>query len=161
MKILCIDPGTEESGFVILDSVSKTVESSCSNSRNEHLINMIKIWNCNCDKLAIEGMNGSYGTAVGSDVIQTLIWTGRFIQAFGPHKSHIVYRSDVKKYLADNNKANDAAIRQALIDRYPKTGGGKIAQIGIKSKPGPLYGIANHAWAALAVGHTYIDTRIN
>jgi len=54
-------------------------------------------------------------------------------------------------------KAKDGNIRQALIDRFPATGGGKIPQIGTKAKPGPLYGFSRDKWAALAVAVTFQD----
>lgn len=42
----------------------------------------------------------------------------------------------------------------ALLDLFPRTGGGATPQIGTKAKPGPLYGVSSHAWAALGVAVT-------
>jgi len=55
--------------------------------------------------------------------------------------------------LTDNTCANDASIRQALIDRF----GGKDAAIGRKASPGPLHGIAADVWSALALAVTHTD----
>jgi hypothetical protein len=64
-----------------------------------------------------------------------------------------VKRIEVKSHICHSAKANDANIRQALIDRY----NGKDAAIGKKAKPGPLYGVSGDMWAALAVGLTVLD----
>lgn len=102
--------------------------------------------------LAIE-MIASYGMAVGSEVFDTCIWIGRFIQAWnGPYTQ--VFRKDVKMHLCGQTKAKDANVRQALIDRF---GPGKDKAIGTKKNPGPLYGISGDIWAALAVAVTHYD----
>ena len=44
-------------------------------------------------------------------------------------------------------------IRQALIDRFGPQGS--------KKNPGPTFGFGGDTWAALAVGATYIDTKVN
>ena len=66
-------------------------------------------------------------------------------------------RLDVKLHLCKDSRAKDANIRQALLDRFPATGGGKTPQIGTKAQPGPLYGIKSHLWAALGVAVTFAD----
>lgn len=106
--------------------------------------------------LAIE-MVASYGMAVGKDVFETVLWIGRFIQANQPRPCTKIYRKDVKMHLCHSMRAKDANIRQALIDRYPATGGGKTPQIGTKAQPGPLYGMKSHLWSALAVAVTHAD----
>ena len=110
------------------------------------------------DYLVIEKIV-SYGQAIGQSTIDTIQWIGRFIQQFlahwrCPHGARLIYRKDVKEYLCRSLRAKDAHIRQAIIDRYPATGGGKTPQIGTKKDPGPLYGIKSHLWSALAVGLT-------
>ena len=156
MRLLCIDPGTTVSGTVQLDTDDMSLSFIHGEINNVELIDQLPYASEIADHLAIEAMAGSYGTTVGADVIQTIIWTGRFMQAFDPLETTLIYRPDVKNTLADNMRANDAAIRQAIIDRYPPTGGGKRPQIGTKAKPGPLYGVSKHAWAALGVGLTWI-----
>ena len=53
-------------------------------------------------------------------------------------------RQRIKAVLCNGNvKANDAGVRQALIDR--------LGPPGSKKAPGPTYGVTSHAWAALAV----------
>ena len=67
----------------------------------------------------------------------------------------LVYREDVKLHLCGSPRAKDANIRQALIDRW----GGKAEAVGTVKKPGPLYGVKSHAWSALAVAVTALETR--
>ena len=72
---------------------------------------------------------------------------------------HELTRVKVKSALCHSAKATDANVRAALIDLYPATGGGKVPQIGVKSQPGPLYGIKADLWAALAVGVVWLSQR--
>ncbi len=61
----------------------------------------------------------------------------------------LVPRRDVKLHICRSAKAKDGNIRQALIDRF--------GPVGTKKAPGPLFGISNHRWAALAVAVTAFD----
>jgi len=109
------------------------------------------------EHIAIE-MIASQGMPVGRETFETCVWIGRFIQAFHNGQDHtLIYRGVVKDVLCGSRKAKDANIRQALLDKYPCTGGGKTPQIGTKSQPGPLFGISTHAWPALAVGHAWVE----
>ncbi|MNY62967.1 hypothetical protein D3C86_1998680 [compost metagenome] len=60
----------------------------------------------------------------------------------------------MKLHLCKTPRAKDANVRQALLDMFPRTGGGKTPQIGTKAQPGPLFGVSSHAWAALGVAVT-------
>jgi hypothetical protein len=51
--------------------------------------------------------------------------------------------------LCHNARANDANIRQALIDRYGPPG--------TRLHPGLLYGVVRDIWAALALAVAYLD----
>ena len=150
--VFAIDPGTHESGWCLLDG-SKVVESGVV--ENVELLHFMRLPPIHFRKasLAIE-MIASYGMPVGKEVFETCVWIGRFIEAWGG-KSHRVYRKEVKLFLCGTTKAKDANVRQALIDLFPPTGGGKTPQIGTKAAPGPLYGVTSHAWAALAVAVTF------
>ena len=105
-----------------------------------------------------------YGMAVGKSVFETAEWCGRLREML--HRSFYVenntfrvYRRDVKLHICKSAKAKDGNVRQALIDRYEPTGGGKTPQIGTKAEPGPLYGFASDQWAALGVALTLAETR--
>jgi hypothetical protein len=105
--------------------------------------------------------------AVGRTVFDTCRWVGIFQESFGINTTHLVYRKAQNKedgiegvcmHICKNNRAKDSNIRQAIIDRYPATGGGKTPQIGTKSQQGPLYGVSADVWAALAVAITFAET---
>lgn len=144
-----IDPGPVKSGWCILLHGEVIASDVWENGRIARFIE----GGC-CDLLAVE-MIASYGMPVGKEVFETCVWIGRFIQAWGESKPvKLVYRKDVKIHLCGSMKAKDANIRQALLDMFPATGGGKTPQVGTKGKPGPLYGVSTHVWPALAVAVT-------
>ncbi len=147
--IFAIDPGTLESGWCRL------IDGRVSGSGvlpNAEMLAMIRTMKA--DRLAIE-MIASYGMPVGREVFETCVWIGRFVQTWNePEKVDLVYRRDVKIHLCGSPRAKDPNIRQALLDLFQPTGGGKTPQVGTKGQPGPLFGVASHAWAALAVAVT-------
>jgi len=150
MRILAIDPGSEQSAWVVYDADVKNIVAFDI----EPNLNMIEFAKANiycADILAIE-MIASYGMAVGKSVFETCVWIGRFVQAGGGNWEY-VYRKDEKICLCGSMKAKDANIRQAIIDRF----GGEEKAIGKKKTPGPLYGIKADVWAALAVAITYAE----
>lgn len=144
MRILSIDPGTDESGWVILDGAK--IICSGVKSNDEMLRQVMHSSGTLVDCMAIE-MIASYGMAVGREVFETCVWVGRFQQAWrSPDDVKLIYRRDVKLHLCGTTKAKDANVRQALIDL--------LGPQGKKSTPGPTYGVKSHAWAALGVGVT-------
>jgi hypothetical protein len=147
--ILAIDPGTTESGWCTYDG-SRVIDSGVR--PNFAMLEQVRI--SLADRLCIE-MIASYGMAVGREVFETCVWIGRFQQAWrDPESVELVYRRDVKLHLCGSAKAKDPNVRQALLDMFPRTGGGKTPQIGTKGQPGPLYGVSSHAWPALGVAIT-------
>lgn len=146
--ILSVDPGTTESAWVYLVG---GVPLSHGKWPNEQVLEKLKASPLGDELLAVE-MIASYGMPVGAEVFDTCVWIGRYLQAYdGPHVR--VFRREVKLHLCDSPRANDATIRQAILDRF----GGKEAAVGCKRTPGPLYGIKADEWAALAVGLTVWD----
>ena len=155
--LIAIDPGNEQSGWVLF--TGRAVHS-CGVMPNDELLQRLRgDWRVLGDALAIE-MIASYGMPVGREVFQTCVWIGRFQQAWqAPELVRLVYRRDVKLHLCGTSRAKDANIRQALLDLFPRTGGGATPQIGTKGKPGPLYGVSSHAWPALGVAVTVCGIR--
>ncbi|CDY79446.1 hypothetical protein BGLT_02227 [Caballeronia glathei] len=144
--ILAIDPGTEKSGWCIFQD-GKVSDSGID--ENDVILSLVYGWLGG--PMAIE-MVSSYGMPVGREVFETVLWIGRFVEAHqSPESVRLVYRKDVKLHLCGSPKAKDGNIRQALIDMFPRTGGGKTPQVGTKKQPGPLFGVSSHAWSALAV----------
>jgi len=157
--ILAIDPGTEVSAWVLLDGETPGFFGI---DGNQALIGMFS--DCSMfigDKplfvTPVIEMIASYGMPVGRTTFETVLWIGRFAQALGlpANDSWKVYRKDVKLHLCNSPRANDASIRQAIIDRY----GGREKGIGNKKTHGPLYGVSKDIWSALAVGLYWLDTR--
>lgn len=156
MRLLAIDPGTEQSGYCVFDGDTVTASGVMPNTEMLAYVQRGH-FEINAHKLAIE-MIASYGMPVGREVFETCLWIGRFVQAWhNPDAVQLIYRRDVKTHLCGTAKAKDANIRQALLDRFPRTGGGKTPQVGTKAAPGPLYGVSTHAWAALAVAMLVTD----
>lgn len=159
--ILSIDPGSTESGYVLLDMNLEPIEKG--KVKNETLLEDIKsdrFWynSKEEDHIAIEKI-ACYGMPVGVEVFETCIWIGRFIQAI-PNgiEPKFIYRKDEKLNLCQSMKANDSNITQALVDRF--TPGEKNHGKGTKKSPGWFYGFAKDIWAAYAVGVTYFDMYI-
>ena len=90
-------------------------------------------------------------------LVDTIIWIGRVMEVWGPDWCQRMDRANVKMHLCGRTTAKDTHVRQALLARFPQTGGGKTPAVGTKKQPGPLYGVKNDAWAALAVAVTYAD----
>lgn len=102
----------------------------------------------------------SFGMPVGRDVFQTVRWSGRMEEAIGHSAGHCYFlpRREVKLHLCGSARAKDGNIRQALLDRF---GDGSKAAVGTKKNPGPLFGVAGHAWSALALAVTWADLHSN
>lgn len=153
MTILCIDPGTTQSGWCVMDGHTIMFKDV---TPNEEMLNIIHDMQ-RIERCAIE-MVASYGMAVGREVFETCVWIGRFKQVWvdqcGEDSVQFVYRKDVKLHLCGTTKAKDTNIRQAILDQYPATGGGAVPQVGTKGKPGPLFGVNSHIWPAIGVGLT-------
>jgi hypothetical protein len=147
MKILAIDPGTTQSGWAVLEG-AYVHESGVS--PNEHIIERIRTTGgyvaaglLQPMTLAVERFEAR-GMPIGDDSVQTILWTGRFVQAWHkPDEVRMVKRSEVKLRLCGTTRAKDPNVRQALIDQ--------LGPPGTKKAPGGTYGVASHAWAALGV----------
>lgn len=156
--ILAIDPGPTESAWVIYDPAENRV-IDCGHECNDDMAEMLRPPGVTCRDLCIE-MIACYGMAVGKDVFETCLWIGRYMECWRDvGEANLVYRRDVKLTLCNSARAKDANVRQALLDRFPRTGGGATPQVGTKSKPGPLFGVSKHIWAALGVAVTWAEIK--
>ena len=149
--IIAVDPGPVESAWVLYQEDRRSAPYTeaivqFAKQRNEDVLDMIR---ASARRLVIEKI-ASYGMAVGAEVFETCVWTGRFMQAFGAERVDRITRIEVKSHLCHSAKANDSNIRQALIDR--------IGKPGTKKNPGPTYGISGDCWSALAVAVTWSDS---
>ena len=161
-KVIAIDPGSEESGYVIVEKDSYRVLNKGKKPNEEVLGILIRTLFEASESLeempevAIE-MVASYGMPVGKEVFETCVWIGRFIEVCNgfPVRLERIYRAEEKLAICKSPKANDATIRRALADRfaYGEPNYGK----GTKKKPGWFYGFSADVWQAYAVAVTYID----
>jgi len=158
-EIFAIDPGPAQSAWLEFD-LYRQIPKGFGIVPNPELLHIIYARDGNAKKTnyVIE-MVQSFGMPVGKDIFQTCVWTGRFIEAICQTQAEwsLLYRRDVKMHLCNSTCAKDSNIRQALIDRFGPSGGGKVPQIGTKANPGPLYGIARDIWSALALAVTYAE----
>jgi hypothetical protein len=144
-----LDPGTTESAWVLL--VDGVPHSHAKEANEALLFRLRSEWPAK-PLLAIEAI-ASYGMAVGREVFETCMWTGRFREAWEARGGvvRLMYRREVKLFHCGTAKAGDSNIRAAIVDRF----GGQAAAIGYKKSPGPLHGITgNDKWSALAIALT-------
>lgn len=153
MSFLAIDPGTHKTGWVLVDEDMKLLDFESDTSNNnlaEHLIER-----CSPKEAAIE-MIASYGMRVGAEVFETCLIIGSIVKTF--RKAGIpvskVFRKQVVTTLCRSPRAKDADVTQYVKDFYVQRfggGGGSTPAKGIKSAPGPLFGITEHCWQALGI----------
>ena len=155
MRVLAIDPGNKESGWVVVDAATHRPLVFGKTDNNE-LLRAIYGRNLGFDAAIIE-MVASYGMAVGAEVFETCVWIGRFMEAIQENDvmPSLVKRQPVKLHHCHSPKANDANVRQALVDRFApgETNHGK----GSKSNPGWFYGFRADVWQAYALGVYAVD----
>lgn len=152
MNILAIDPGNEQSAFVVLGKDYKPLQFG--KVPNDTLLAEIREGKfAGCKAAAIE-MIASYGMAVGREVFETCVWIGRFKESLiyvEGIQAELVYRQTVKLHICHTPKAKDGNIRQALIDRF--------GPVGTKKNQGWFYGFKADIWQAYALGTTFKDMR--
>lgn len=150
MTVLAIDPGPVQSAYVLWDGRKLGDHAKID---NDLIPDRVMFWT---QRAVVVEQIASYGMAVGAEVFATCWWSGRFYQQAITAQVPTVEmlpRKDVKLHLCHSPRANDATIRQALIDRF----GGKDKAIGRKASPGPLYKLRADEFQALALGITWWD----
>jgi hypothetical protein len=154
--VIAIDPGPERSGLCVIeeDTYKPILREKVL---NDQLVDTVKCA-LGISTVVIE-MVGHYGTGMpaGTDVFDTCVWIGRFLAQFDMRRvpTATLKRADVKMHLCGSMRANDATIRQALVDRFSP--GSKNYGKGTKREPGWFYGFSADMWQAYALGVTYID----
>ena len=151
MSYIAIDPGPEKSGFVRFLN-GHLLEAG--HYDNEQILALIR----HPEETVIVEWVQCYGAAVGQSVLRTAQICGD-IRNECKHKRahyHEMKRPDVCRALVGKTrKVTKAVIRRAVLDLYPRTGGGSNPEIGTKGEPGPLFRMrcdgGKHAWDALAL----------
>lgn len=135
--IIGIDPGPKVQSCVLYDNNAKRV-LECRSFYFPSEIDAMQSW-VKSHPVACEWVE-SFGMAVGKEIFQTVFNIGVIHQALNVR---LIPRKDVKMHLCNSMRAKDGNIRQALLDA--------IGPVGTKKNPGPLFGVSNHYWAALAI----------
>jgi len=149
--VLGLDPGPANSGLVLYDSDAREViEARKSISTAAALALLTEVASkFGIDLVAIERVQ-SYGIA-GASLLRTAEVGGMLHYCAMREEVKVVwlYRREVLRGLDVTGKGNrDSLVRQRLIEIH---GGDRASAVGTKKQPGPLYGVASHAWSALAV----------
>jgi hypothetical protein len=144
--ILAVDPGSEQSAWLVYNAATSGVRSFAIQP-NEAFLEQLR-GPVSVDVVVIEQIR-SYGMSVGAEIFDTVHWAGRFTEAAHPTTVVQLPRLKVKQAICHDSRAKDQNIRQALIDRF-----GGTAAI---RKGGPLYGISKDVWSALAIAVTYAE----
>lgn len=160
-KLLAIDPGNTESGWCVIHVGSREPLAFAKEPNDivrRHILTAPEYFEA--DRVVIE-MVASYGMAVGADVFETCVWIGRFCEAvrghWWPHiEPKLVKRQPVKLHHCHSPRANDANVRQALVDRFApgQPNHGK----GTKAEPGWFHGFRADIWQAYALAVYAADT---
>ncbi len=155
MKIFAIDPGNINSAYCIMDDDYKLYEFA--KLENKQIMNVLISKLNEVNEVVIERMM-NYSNNVGQSVFITCEWIGRFSQEAEKYTAvNYLFRKDEKMYLCQTMKANDAAIRHALIDRFAEFD--KKNGRGTKKNPDYFYGVSHDCWSAIAIATTFIDMK--
>jgi len=147
--VLGIDPGPTHCGVVVYDTSPRSACFAWKALTVAEAIHVIEAYAGRAGLVAIERVQ-SYGIA-GASLLRTAEVGGMLHQCATNLGLDVMwlYRREVLRGLDVTGKGNrDSLVRQRLIEIH---GGDRASAVGTKAKPGPLYGVASHAWAALAV----------
>jgi len=153
VNILAIDPGTYKSAWAIVGDGN--VVTQFGKGDNKEILDGLRhgLYGWHTVNLVVVEMMSSYGKPVGTEVFETLVWIGKFLEGAGNQPATRITRREVKNHICrGHRKKNDSQVRSCLIERY---GPDNNNAIGTKKNPGPLYGVTGDVWAALAVGVAY------
>lgn len=160
MIILGIDPGPTHCGAVVYDTVARRVMLAASELTVDGALAWVADrtpWPHMYDVVLIEQVM-STGQA-GNDLLRTAEVVGRLYQRAcddNPARVELMPRRAVCSLLGVTGAGKDAQVRQVLIEMH---GGSKRVAVGTKLEPGPLYGVAGHAWQALGLVKAWTTAR--
>jgi hypothetical protein len=142
MKIIGIDPGTNDGAVVVWDTVERKIVIHDIRP-NSDLLEWLRIQNeaisVSCETIM------SYGQRVGAETFETCFFIGRVMEICH-QRNHVftpIKRKEVIMVHCASNKATDADVRAAMI--------AYVGPPGTKKAPGPTYGVSSHEWSALAI----------
>jgi hypothetical protein len=149
--ILGLDPGPEKSGLVLYDHASRAIHGAWVGP-NPRVRSYLRSYRGDIEDLLVVEELRARGQPCYQQVLETAIELGRAVECWQGRVERIS-RDEVKRHLLGTSRGSDANVRAALVDRW----GGKSQAIGTRRAPGPLYGVAGDAWAALGVAVVWAD----
>ena len=183
MRLLAVDPGSSQSGFVVVDAESpeSLYVLSSGTCLNEDMLSSEGIVRDHpgLDALVIEEIT-PFSAGAGISTRDTIFFSGRLYQLWNsvrPGPAQLVPRHRVRSVLGVPVKKSDGSIKRALEYRYGHPGGQKCTQCkgkawvgrdhdpcplcldhpGMRTPRGILYGVTGHALQALALAVTYLS----
>ena len=151
-----IDPGPKFTAYTVF----------CTDGSNHLIISMGKVPNGEMMGLIkdgviiknstvfIEGMQ-AMGMPVGAETFETCYFIGKMMEALEQRdvEYRLIFRKEVKLHHCGTNKAKDANIRAALIERF--------GMVGTKKAHGLLYGVKSDIWSSTAIAVMGADRMLN
>ncbi len=157
-RILAIDPGAKASTWLHYDSNPPEVLSFALTEPNSAVLRTLAEWSPVAGTPLVLETMCCMGQRVGRDTFQTAIWIGRFEQVWHGRGGvfHEVERPDIKRKLCHDRRGTPTMVRHALSHYFghdtPREAKGTV------KKPGPLFGVKEHIWSALAVAVFFAET---
>ena len=157
MRLIAIDPGSEQSAFVIWDGKRIFDKGILDNFEMRDMLRAFEKKLRHDYIIVIEEVQ-CYGMPVGKSIFETVYWSGIFSEAF-PGTVHRMPRKDVKMHLCHTMRAKDSNVIQALVDRFAPFA--KNRGKGVKSAPGFFFGFKKDIWQACALGVVFWDQNMS
>ena len=157
--IVGIDPGNKESAYCIVNDRMKPIWFGKLENHKmfaQMVADLQYLRPIDEVEFAIEHIQ-CFGMPVGSEVLETCEWIGELKYRLRAYPKTKIFRTDEKMCICHSTRANDATIRQALVDRYAP--GEPNYGKGTKDKPGWFYGFRADIWQAFAVAVTCHDMK--
>lgn len=180
MNIIAIDPGPERSGFIFatwaavgirpfpdepetIGTFLPVIDYVDGSMKNDDV--RLRIVDASAlTHICCETMN-NIGGKPGAETFETCYWIGEFRGMAKQQRRPWapIEQGDVKKHVIGTRSGKPSLVRKELIKRWAfGETDEKLAKriaMGTATKPGPLFGVTDHAWMALAVMVTYIDKK--
>ena len=169
-KIIAIDPGPKTSGVAIIDDASwppliryagKTVPIVAI-MRDIERTSSMQIYPGACDVVVEDITARGAGHSIFTHAIQTAKIMGEISRQCTIYNTHYheINGATWRAKVTGNPTAKTTQIKDCISEIYEEAGfacgGGKNPVKGTKLQPGPLYGVASHAWDAIGIGLAWI-----
>lgn len=163
MRVLAVDPGSEQSGYVAIDNENRPFRMGILD--NQDFLYEFGELCSGVSGFAVERTNPYVMTTkdghpyVPKQLAQTWVFIGE-LKAYwdllgeGGEVAFVGRRDALKYVTGKGSRVGDKEMREGLIELY----GGREVAVGLKKNPGPLYGVKSHIWAALGVAVTFNNT---